>query len=361
MTKRREILRIGANSALVAGLYACGGGGGSNANAQSTRPLRKRVTTRDGVSLSVIDVGDPAKPALLFVHGLSQSALSWAAQLTAANLLARFRLVAVDLRGHGLSQGALGALAEDATQLPLLPAARYATVLETETSQLWANDVNAVIQGLGLVSPLLVGWSYGCTVVLDYLRTQGGLGVASGVLMTGGTPVLLPPGTPGGGGGDMVFGVRVPAAVFKTADTNLLTSPPAASTYSDVVQGMAEFVELAYADAVPGRAPATRDDIVAATVFNLQLPPAARQSIVLRQFDFRSFIAALPTATRQRMRVISGSADAVIQTANTRSYFEAAGLPVTVLAGEGHMLFARNASAFNAQLLAFGTSLASTG
>lgn len=352
--QRRDWLRLGGNTAFVAALAACGGGGGNNAQAQSTRTVRRRVSTRDGVSLNVIDVGDVGKPPILFVHGLSQSALSWAAQLGAADLLARYRMVAVDLRGHGLSQGAFGSLGDDGKALPLLAGDKYVVADAAATSRLWANDIDAVIEGLSLASPVLVGWSYGAVVVMDYLSTHNGLGAASRALLTGGTPVLLPPGTAGGGGADLVFGAAVPAAVFKTLDTNLLTGAP--STYPEVVSGMAEFVALALQDAVPGRAVATRDEVVAQATFNLQLPPAARQTIVLRNFDFRSFLAALPQATRARIKVLSGSADAVIQAATTQGYFTSSGLAVSTFTNEGHAFFARNPALFNGELTAFASA-----
>ena len=60
---------------------------------------RSSLTTPDGVPLAVYEAGDPAGPEILFIHGFSQSALSWQRQMTSA-ALARFRLIAWDLRGH---------------------------------------------------------------------------------------------------------------------------------------------------------------------------------------------------------------------------------------------------------------------
>ena len=60
---------------------------------------RSSLTTPDGVPLAVYEAGDPAGPEILFIHGFSQSALSWQRQMTSATL-ARFRLIAWDLRGH---------------------------------------------------------------------------------------------------------------------------------------------------------------------------------------------------------------------------------------------------------------------
>ena len=38
---------------------------------------------------------------------------------------------------------------------------------------LWADDVAAIIDQLGLERPVLVGWSYGAFVICDYIRAYG--------------------------------------------------------------------------------------------------------------------------------------------------------------------------------------------
>ena len=40
-------------------------------------------------------------------------------------------------------------------------------------SQLWADDLQAVIQALDLDHPVLCGWSCGPLVILDYLMATG--------------------------------------------------------------------------------------------------------------------------------------------------------------------------------------------
>nr|WP_329610251.1 alpha/beta fold hydrolase [Achromobacter xylosoxidans] len=54
------------------------------------------------MTLAIQESGDPAGPAIVFVHGLLGSRLSWEAQLSSP-LLQRYRLIAYDLRGHGQS------------------------------------------------------------------------------------------------------------------------------------------------------------------------------------------------------------------------------------------------------------------
>jgi non-heme chloroperoxidase len=107
----------------------------------------------DGLRLHVREWGRPDGPPILLIHGLSQNHLCWAKQYHSA-LADEFRLVAYDLRGHGMSQA------------PLEPG-HYAD------GQLWADDLAAIIEQLGLDRPVLVGWSYGGFVISDYLRAHG--------------------------------------------------------------------------------------------------------------------------------------------------------------------------------------------
>ena len=106
-----------------------------------------------GLRLHVREWGRADGPPILFVHGLSQSHLCWAKQYD-STLADEFRLVAYDLRGHGMSEA------------PLEPE-------HYTDGQLWADDVAAIIDQLGLVQPVLVGWSYGPFVICDYVRTHG--------------------------------------------------------------------------------------------------------------------------------------------------------------------------------------------
>ena len=111
------------------------------------------VTGGGGLRLHVREWGDPAGPPILFIHGWSQNHLCWARQYESA-LADEFRLVAFDLRGHGMSEA------------PLEPE-------HYTDGALWADDVAAIIDHLGLDRPVLVGWSYGAFVICDYVRAHG--------------------------------------------------------------------------------------------------------------------------------------------------------------------------------------------
>jgi esterase len=67
------------------------------------------IPTRDGVRIAVHDFGGPGDPdaaALLFCHANGFHGLVW--EPTAALLTDRYRCLAVDLRGHGLSESPPG-------------------------------------------------------------------------------------------------------------------------------------------------------------------------------------------------------------------------------------------------------------
>ena len=112
------------------------------------------VDSSDGLRLAAYESGTPTGPEILFIHGFSQCAECWEPQFYDPQLSDRFRLTAFDLRGHG------------ASDKPSSPD-RYAD------DRLFADDVNAVMDALGLKRPVLVGWSYAGRIVEDYLEAYG--------------------------------------------------------------------------------------------------------------------------------------------------------------------------------------------
>ena len=102
-----------------------------------------------GTRLHVLETGNPNGQPILFIHGLSQCALCWGRQFS-SDLADDHRLVAMDsaVTGSPTNLDAYG------------------------DSKLWADDVNAVVQTLGL-GESLSGWSYGPLVILDYIRHYG--------------------------------------------------------------------------------------------------------------------------------------------------------------------------------------------
>jgi pimeloyl-ACP methyl ester carboxylesterase len=115
----------------------------------------KKHTARGGggLRLHVREWGKADGPRILFIHGWSQNHLCWVKQYESA-LADEFRLVAYDLRGHGMSEA------------PLEPE-------HYTDATLWADDVAAIVGQLELDRPVLVGWSYGSYVICDYVRLHG--------------------------------------------------------------------------------------------------------------------------------------------------------------------------------------------
>jgi non-heme chloroperoxidase len=114
------------------------------------RPGTRIHTVRGGggLRLHVREWGRPDGPPILLIHGLSQNHLCWTRQYQ-SSLAEEFRLVAYDLRGHGMSEA------------PLEPE-------HYTDARLWADDVAAIIQQLGLERPVLGGF-----IICDYLRAHG--------------------------------------------------------------------------------------------------------------------------------------------------------------------------------------------
>src|ERR1700747_137108 len=126
----------------------------TSAQAQEQKFKAISVKTPDGLTISAQEWGNPNGPEILFIHGFSQSHLSWIKQVTSGDLAKEFHMVTYDLRGHGNSDK------------PFEPE-RY------KTSKYWGDEVQAVMDATGLKRPVLVGWSYGGRVMADYLTTHG--------------------------------------------------------------------------------------------------------------------------------------------------------------------------------------------
>jgi non-heme chloroperoxidase len=116
------------------------------------------VTTPDGLTISAQEYGNPNGPGIVFIHGFSQSNLSWMRQ-TNSDLAKEFHIVTYDLRGHGNSDKPLDK-------------ARY------WDNKAWADELQAVIDAAGLKRPVLVGWSYAGRVISDYVTHRGAGGIS---------------------------------------------------------------------------------------------------------------------------------------------------------------------------------------
>ncbi len=103
--------------------------------------------TRDGAKIYYEDHGE-GQPILL-IHGWLCSSRFW--QQNVPELAKAFRVVTIDLRGHGNSS----------------------KVLTGHTIGQYACDVRELIERLGLQDTVLVGWSLGGPVALSYCEQYG--------------------------------------------------------------------------------------------------------------------------------------------------------------------------------------------
>jgi non-heme chloroperoxidase len=105
------------------------------------------LETKDGAKIYYEDHGEGQ--SILLVHGWMCSSKFW--QKNVPELAKEFRVVTIDLRGHGNSSKALTG----------------------HTIGQYARDVRQVIEHLGLQDAVLVGWSLGGPVILSYYQQYG--------------------------------------------------------------------------------------------------------------------------------------------------------------------------------------------
>ena len=193
-----------------------------------------------GTRLHVVETGNPRGQAVLFIHGTSQCWRTWSRQMS-SDLADDYRLVALDLRGHGLSDR---------------PREGYTD------SRLWADDVNATIQALGLDHPILCGWSYGPLVILDYIRHHGEERIG-GIHLVGAITKL---------GSEAALSVLTP---------EFLALVPGffANDVEESVRSLAGLLRLCFAREQ------SATDLYTMLGYNVSVPPFVRQAMFSRVFD----------------------------------------------------------------------------
>jgi non-heme chloroperoxidase len=218
-----------------------------------------------GLRLHVREWGRPDGPPILFLHGWSQNHLCWARQYE-SGLADEFRLVACDLRGHGMSEA------------PLEPG-------HYTDANLWAADVAAIIEELGLGRPVLVGWSYGGFIISDYVRAYGQDRIAAINFAEGAVKL-----------GEAAFGTLIGPGFLDHF---------VAATAADLptnIAAMRSFVRACVVKPVPD------DDIETAVCWNMVVPATIRASLAAREIDCDDVLAALDVP----VLVTQGRADTVV-------------------------------------------------
>ena len=225
----------------------------ADAQAEQQRTGRMKIHTvrgGGGLRLHVRESGRADGPPIVFVHAFSQNHLCWAKQYESA-LADDFRLVAFDLRGHGMSEA------------PLEP--EHYTY-----GELWADDVAAIIDELRLHRPVLVGWSYGAFVIGDYVRAYGQDRIGAIDFVGGGVKL-----------GQAAFGTLIgPGFLDHIAD---LTSDDLPTN----IRGTRAFLRGLIVK------PLAADDFESALCWNIVVPPRIRANLVAREIDLDDVLRAL--------------------------------------------------------------------
>lgn len=268
-----------------------------------------RIAGGNRVQLNVVETGNPQGRPIVFLHGASQCWLQWSRQLN-SSLTGDHRLVALDMRGHGLSDK---------------PRDGY------NDSRTWADDVNAVIQALNLDHPVLSGWSYGPLVILDYIRHYGEDQL--GALHFVGAVTKL--------GNEEALSVLTPEF--------LSLVPQFFSTDTETtVRGMEGLLRLCFAEEP------SATELFLMLGYNVSVPPYVRQGLFSRSIHNDDLLPKI----RKPVLITHGAKDAVVKPAAADQHKAAIpGAQVHIMANAGHAAFWDDAPAFNLRLHGFCESL----
>jgi non-heme chloroperoxidase len=218
-----------------------------------------------GLQLHVREWGNADGAPILFIHGWSQNHLCWARQYESA-LAGEFRLVAYDLRGHGMSEAPLER--EHYTD-----------------GKLWADDLAAIIDQLRLDRPVLVGWSYGAFVICDFVRAHGQDQIAAIDFVEGAVKL-----------GEAAFGTLIGPGFLDNFGGATADDLPAN------IGAMRSFVRACIVKPVPD------DDLETAVCWNVMVPAAIRAHLAAREIDCDDVLDALQVP----LLVTQGRADSVV-------------------------------------------------
>ena len=259
------------------------------------------VTTPDGLTIAAQEWGNPNGPGIVFIHGFSQSSLSWMRQ-TNSDLAKDFHIVTYDLLGHGNSDKPLDA-------------ARY------RDGKAWADEVQAVIDAAGLKRPVLVGWSYAGRVISDYVTNRGAAGIA-GINFVDASIKFIP----------------------EYVGDNLKNLPLMAS--EDMVTNIN--ATRVFLHGCFSKQPSA-DDFETMLAFNMMVPPKVRAGLGGRPLDATAVMSKLtiPVLVTHGAEDKNAKVDAAKFTASTIP-----GAKLSIYDGVGHSPFYEDAPRFNGELAA---------
>ncbi|MFE3100744.1 alpha/beta fold hydrolase [Nocardia tengchongensis] len=270
----------------------------------------REAVSADGTTIVYRVTGPEGARPLVLLHGWSGNLLCWG---RAADLLAeQFRVIAVDLRGHGYSDA---------------PEAGY------DDPKNWAADIAAVLAAEDITAgALLLGWSYGGIVASDYL-TAHGTGALAGVVYTG-SQANIGRGVPGAETGPGM-GKAIPDVFDESAG-----------------KAMRGFAAFGNANTGPGRDKGPdAQRLFGGSIATL---PRVRKALFYRTVDNTDTLRGLDIP----VLVLHGTADPVVPIENGR-HIAASAPEVRTSYWEGaqHGLFIEDPERFVAEITAFATDL----
>lgn len=267
------------------------------------------LTAPDGVPLCVAEAGNPQGPPIVFIHGYSQTYAVFSRQFE-SELAQTYRLLAIDMRGHGCS-------------------GKPWTESAYAGPRPWADDIATLLKAKQVSRPVLVGWSAGGYWITDYVREYGTKDLAGLVLA-------------GSHGGLMSAEIN-PALpqISKAIGAALRAYPP------DIAETFArgeQFASRMSAQPLP--------DDIRRTMYGatLMLPAYAHRAMATRTMDNSDLISHMDLP----ILMILGDQDGVATQAQMRSL--AAQLPdarLSVYPNTGHATFAEQPLRFNRELADF--------
>lgn len=270
------------------------------------------IKTSDNITLRYVEAG--GGPPLVMLHGWSQSAALFKHQLEA--FAERYRVIALDMRGHGVSDK---------------PDHGY------RVSRL-AADLHDVIEALGLQSVSLLGHSMGCAVIWSYWELFRGKRISKIVLVDEPPVVVANPGwsaeerwTAGG--------IMEPDDLYRFADR--LSGP----------EGIDATREMVFSMVTPAMPESEKNWLLNV---NLQFPRALAARLLINNAtqDWRDTI---PTITIPTL-VVSGRASQVPWQSQQWIHQQIKGSQFDIFDGEdggSHFMFLENPTKFNNRVGAF--------
>ncbi|WP_075936215.1 alpha/beta fold hydrolase [Halosegnis longus] len=262
------------------------------------------VSGGDNTDIRVDATGPADARRVVFLHGYSQSRLSWREQFD-SRLAESYRLVAPDLRGHGRS-----GKPEDAY----------------DESALWAADLAAVFDSAGADAPVVVAWSYGGLALLDYLAERGTDRVA-GINLVGAVSAI------GTESATERLGSEYIALMDGLTDTD-------AERSIEAIEGL---VRVCQAE------PPSERELALMAGYNALCPPRVRDALRSRTVDHE----ALATSVDLPVLVTHGADDRVVDPATGELHAENPRAQHSVYRGVGHSPFLERPERFTRELLAF--------